>query len=120
MLSEEKRKKHPCSTCCRDHCINRGKFKVANFERTCYVKTKCAGCIASSYCKNPEKDKVPFDFTKKEDVYSLKDCFVEPKTCDECFIRNHCKNRELSGAKFEMDLSESSKPLCFSGYHSTK
>lgn len=120
MSIEEKNKVHPCKFCCRDHCVNRGNSDIATSNYSCYKKSKCADCVAYKVCNNPKKSRVERNIEEIETIFNIAKCFVEPESCDDCYLAFHCKNRRLEGAKFEMDLSKSSDPLCFSGFHSTK
>lgn len=120
MSIEEKSKVHPCKFCCREHCVNRGNGDIAAKNYSCYKKSKCADCVAYKVCNNPEKDRVERNIEEIEKIFNIAMCFVAPKSCKECYMACHCKNMGLEGVKFEMDLSKSSNPLCFSSYHSTK
>lgn len=117
MTIEGKDKVNQCRFCGRVNCVNRGNIEIAKENYSCYEKSSCAGCAAYNFCSNPYKDR--FKEGSKAN-FDISECLIGPNSCDECYMACHCKNRGLEDAKFEMGLSESSNPICFSGYHSTK
>lgn len=119
-MSKEKLAETLCRVCAkRTHCISRDKG-CAQKDRSCFQESACSKCPYWFYCNNSEKDfLVDETCFMQVDEKDVPICFVAP-VCDTCPVRYHCKNSELPDVQFEWNPCVSTKPSCFSKYHSYK